>query len=687
MEDTNLNKRCRKFYFLIVILAIVAICRLFYLQIIEGENYREISDSRLARSVPIKAPRGEILDRYGRPLVTNRIGYTVAIAKINDDKEALNQVILNMANLFDAKGIGYDDSFPISEDAPFAFAFSGSDEESKQKAAKAFFAEKKYPDDITAEEVMEKYKKKYAIASSFSQREARKIAGIRYEMEKRNFSSNNAYVFANDVDIETISTIKEQRDAFFCVTVYDEPIRQYTSGTLAAHILGRVGIINPEEYAELKSEGYGMNDHLGKQGVEKAFESYLRGIDGTNSIERKLKEGETEIVYSRDPVPGHSVMLTIDKELQWAAEQSLANNIAQIAATSKPGSGADANAGAVVALDLNTGETLAMASYPTYDPALFNQNFNQLNADYNRPMMNRALTGLYEPGSTFKLCTALAALETGCVTPAELLQTTGVYHYLGHDFMCNIYRTSYGNHGTINISQAIQHSCNYFFYEMGHRMGIEPIETFAANFGLGKHSGIELLGEEATGQVAGPALREKNGREWYPGDVLQASIGQSDSLFTPVQIANYMATLANGGTNYKVHLLKAVKSNTADSLLTETAPQIQNQMNLRQENLDAVLAGMLLATSEGTASAAFADFPFKTGGKTGSAQVSKGSSNGIYVGYAPYDNPQIAVAVVVEHGGSGGNAARIARDVFWEYFFGASQGDDVQSPQYNTLLP
>ncbi len=687
MEDTTLVRRCRKFYLLIVILAIVAVCRLFYLQIMEGENYREISDSRLARSIPIKAPRGEILDRYGRPLVTNRIGHSVAIAKINDDKEALNQVILNMANLFDARGIEYDDSFPISEDAPFAFAFSGSDEEAKQKAAKAFFTEKNYDEAITAEEVIQKYKKKYAISESFSNREVRKIAGIRYEMEKRNFSSNNAYVFANDVDIETVTKIKEQRDAFFCVTVYNEPIRQYTSGNLAAHILGRVGIINAEEYAELKSEGYGMNDYLGKQGVEKAFEAYLRGTDGANSIERKIKEGETEVVYSREPVPGDSVILTIDKELQWVAEQSLEKNIKEIAATSDPGSGDDANAGAVVVLDLNSGETLAVASYPTFNPARFNQDFNELNNDSTRPMMNRALSGLYEPGSTFKLCTALAALETGHVSPTELLQTTGLYHYLDHDFMCNIYRVSRGNHGIINISQALQHSCNYFFYEMGVRMGIEPIESFAAKFGLGQHTGIELPGEEAVGQVAGPELREKNGREWYPGDVLQAAIGQSDSLFTPVQIANYMATLANGGTNYKVHLLKGVKSNLAGAITNEQAPEIQNQMGIKQENLDAVLAGMLLATSEGTASAAFADFPFKTGGKTGSAQVSQGSSNGIYVGYAPYDNPQIAIAVVVEHGGSGGKAAKIARDVFWEYFFGASGAEERQVPQYNTLLP
>ncbi len=685
MEESKLKKRCTALYVLVGILVAVTVGRLFYLQIVQGENYRAISDSRLARNIPIKAPRGEILDRYGRPLVTNRMGYTVAIAKINDDKKALNQVILNMANLFIEKGIEYEDTLPISAGAPFTFTFEGSDEE-RQKAATKFITEKGYPADTTAAGVIDRYKKKYAIEDSFTAEEVRRIVGIRYAMELRNFSSNNAYVFGSDVDIETVTTIKEQRDRFFCVTVYSEPIRQYTCGTLAAHILGRVGVINADEYAQLKSKNYGMNDYLGKQGVEKAFESYLRGTDGANSIERKIREGETELIYSRDPVPGNSVMLTIDRDLQQVAEESLERNIKRIAAESGGGSGHDAFAGAAVVLDLNTGETLAMASYPTYDPARFNADYNKLYQDPQNPMLNRAINGIYEPGSTFKLCTAVAALEEGVVTPKETLATTGLYNYLGHDFMCNIYRVSRGNHGVINVSQAIQHSCNYFFYEMGKRMGIEPIESYAKLLGLGEYTGIELAGEEAKGQVAGPALRKKNDREWYPGDVLQAAIGQSDNLFTPVQLANYIATLANGGTNYEVHLLKAVKSNTEDVILAEKEPVIKNQIEIKPENLEAVLAGMQLVTSEGTASAAFANFPYKTGGKTGSAQVARGSSNGIYVGYAPYDNPQIAVAIVVQHGGSGGNASHIARDIFWQYFFGAS--NEAERAVYkNGLLP
>jgi len=686
MEDKIIIKRAKYFCVLVILLMLTAVCRLFYLQIIEGENYRIISDSRLARIVPIKAPRGEILDRYGRPLVTNRVGYSVAIAKINGDKPAMNQVILNMANLFSQRQIEYRDTFPISKDAPFNFEFPGEDEAARNASAQAFFTTKSYKTDITAGEVIEAYKKKYEISDSYSPAEVRTIAGIRYEMELRNFSSTNPYVFGTDVDIETVTTIKEQAEDYFCVTVYSEPIREYTNGTLAAHILGRVGVINQDEYAALKDQGYGMNDYLGKQGVEKAFEHYLRGTDGASNIERKINEGETEVIYAREPVPGNSVMLTIDKDLQMVAEESLERHIQRIASTSQYGSGHDADAGAVVALDLNSGEILAIASYPTYDLSRFNKDFNELNTNSARPMLNRALAGTYEPGSTFKLCTALASLESGKVTPGELIETKGVYNYLGHDFMCNIYRTSHGTHGVINISQAIQHSCNYFFYEMASRVGIDAIESFARQFGFGSLTGIELSGEEQVGQVAGPALREKNGQVWYPGDVLQTAIGQSDNLFTPIQLANYVATLANGGTKYEAHLLKAVKSNITDEIIEEKLPAIKNQIAIKPENLDAVLDGMRLVTSEGTASAAFADFPYKTGGKTGSAQVANGSSNGIYLGYAPYDNPQIAVAVVIEHGGSGSNAAYIARDIFQEYFFGA--GNETKADrQQNTLLP
>lgn len=686
VQKKGLRNRYNILYILLFLMAVLIIQRLFLLQISEGENYREISDSRLARNIPVKAPRGEILDRYGRALVTNRVGHSIAIAKIDDDKQKLNEVVFHLASLFDAQGLSYEDSFPVSKEQPFEFLFSGETEEERQDKEKAFKKKYKFSMDMTATEMVEKFIARYQIADSYSKEEARKILGIRYEMEQRNFSSNNAYVFAKDVDIALVSQIKEQRDKYSCVSVYQEPIREYTNGSTAAHLLGRIGIINAEEYAELKDKNYGMNDYIGKEGAEKAFESYLKGTDGTNSIERKIKEGESEVVYSRDPVPGQTIMLTIDLDLQKAAEQALEKHIKRIASTSRPKNGADANAGAAVAIDLNSGELLAVANYPSFDPARYNLDYASLLQAPGNPLLNRALSGVYEPGSTFKLVTAIAGMESGNLSPTETMATKGRYTYLGHNFDCNIYRSSGGNHGTINVSQALRDSCNYFFYEVGRRTGIETIDYYAQMFGLGDYTGIEL-GEEVRGKLASPEERKESGREWYPGDVLQASIGQSDNLFTPLQIANYVATVANGGTNYKAHLLKAVRTDAETGEYMEIQPEVRHKVELKRETLEAVLQGMGLVTAPGgTASSVFGDFPLKTGGKTGSAQVSSGSANGIYVGFAPFDDPQIAVAVVVEHGASGSGIAPIARDIFEQYFYGHAEVSEGSEPK-NELLP
>lgn len=686
MQKKGLKNRYNILYIILALLTVLVLQRLFVLQISEGENYREISDSRLARNIPVKAPRGEILDRYGRALVTNRVGHSIAIAKIDDDTQKLNKVVYNLAVLFDSEGLSYEDGFPVSKQLPYEFQFSGEMAEEQAEKETAFKKKYKFSAQLSAQEVVDKFLQRYKIADTYSPEAARKILGIRYEMEQRNFSSNNAYVFAKDVDIALVSQIKEQRDKYSCISVYQEPIREYTNGTTAAHILGRIGMINAEEYAQLKEQNYGMNDYIGKEGAEKAFESYLKGTDGTNSIERKIKEGESEIVYSRDPVPGKTVMLTIDLDLQKAAEEALEKHIKRIASSSTYRNGSDANAGSAVVVDLNSGDILAVANYPSFDPARYNLDYNELLKTPGNPLLNRAVSGTYEPGSTFKLVSAIAGLETGNLRPEETIVTKGRYPYLGHNFDCNIYRSSGGNHGTINVSQALRDSCNYFFYEVGRRTGIEMIDYYAQMFGLGEYTGIELE-EEVRGTLASPEERKESGREWYPGDVLQASIGQSDNLFTPLQIANYVATVANGGTNYKAHLLKAVRSNAPEAEYEEIQPEIRHKADIKKENLEAVLKGMGMVTAAGgTASGTFADFPVKTGGKTGSAQVSSGSANGIYVGFAPFDDPQIAVAVVVEHGASGSGVSPIARDIFEQYFYGHAEVSTEAAPK-NELLP
>lgn len=674
-------------YIFIALVTMLILHRLFTLQIIEGESYREVSDSRLERSIPIKAPRGEILDRYGRALVTNRVGYSVAVSKIDDDKAAMNEMILNLCILSETEGLEYEDTLPISKGEPFEFTFEGENEAQKIENEAEFRLENNIEASVTAEDIIKKYIKKYSISEKYTAEEIRKICGMRFQMEKRSFSSNNPFIFLKDADINLVTQLKEQKEKFPFVTVYEEPVREYACGTVAAHILGRTGIINAEEYAELKNSGYGMNDYLGKQGAEKAFENYLKGTDGQNSLERKIKGGASEVVYNRDPVPGNSVVLTLDLDLQKAAEKSLEENIKKIARTSKVNDGHDANAGAAVVIDVKTGEILALASYPSYDPAKFNELYSELLNDPAKPMFNRALNGVYEPGSTYKPAVCIAALEEGKLSSDERITDMGVYKYLGHSFECWIYRSSRTTHGSINASQAIQHSCNYFFYEMGKRLGIDGINKYAEMFGLGDYTGIELENEEAKGQLASPEVREKAGGEWYPGDVLQAAIGQSDNLFTPIQLANYAATLANGGTLYKAHLLKSVKSNKTNEIIEENEPVVRSNIEIKQKNYEAVLEGMRLVTAEGTASSIFAGFPVKTAGKTGSAQVSKGSANGIYIGFAPFDDPQIAVAVVVEHGGSGGKVSYIGRDIFEQYFFGNEENNWETAQAENVLLP
>lgn len=687
-KNTEKN-RYRVIYAFIILVTVLVLYRLFSLQIINGEDYREISDSRLARSIPVKAPRGEILDRYGRPLVKNRVGFSVAVSKIDDNKEQMNEMILNLCNLSEAENLGYEDTLPISENLPFTFTFTGETEEERLKKEADFRIKNNYNSDISAQDIIDKYVKKYAISDRYNAHQIRKICGMRYAMEQRNFSSNNPYIFLKDININIVTQLKEQKEKYPYISVYEEPVREYVSGTVASHILGRTGIIDADEYAVLKHEGYGMNDYLGKQGAEKAFEKYLRGTDGVNSLERKIRGGKSELVYSREPIPGNSVVLTLDLDLQRAAEESLKTHIQRISSTAKYGDGHDANAGAAVAIDVKTGEILALASYPTYDPGEFNKRYNEMYSDPAKPMLNRALMGAYEPGSTYKPVTAVAALEEGLTTTDEKITDKGVYKYLGHDFACWIYRSSGGTHGSINVSQGLQHSCNYFFYEMGKRLGIEKLNEYSKMFGLGQYTGIELEGEEEDGQIANPALREKAGGVWYPGDVLQASIGQSDNLFTPIQLANYAATLANGGKLYNAHLLKCIKSNRTEEIIEHKEPVIRSNIEIKKENYDAVLEGMRLVAAEGTAAGVFSGFGVQTAGKTGSAQVSRGSANGIYIGFAPFEDPQIAVAVVVEHGGSGGNVSYIGRDIFNEYFFGskANEASNENLSRENVLLP
>lgn len=644
---------------------------LFFLQVKDGKQYRSMSDARLSLSVPIAAPRGEITDRYGRPFVTNRIGYFVVIQKINETLEERNRSVLNLCKLLTEQGsvAAYQDELPISFDSPFRFRFSTDG--SQQEQENRFKAENGFDETDTAADVLNNLCKKFEIDEGCTSEEKRLIAGVRFGMKKNGFSVTTPYTVLEDADIETVTKVKEHADLFPNVAVYERPVREYLYPETATHILGRVGKISSDEYERLKNEGYGRNDNIGKQGVEKAFEQYLRGTNGVSGAERNIDGRTVRFVQSKDTVPGNSVMLTLDLDLQIAAEQTLKETAEETKSSSS-----SENGGAIVAIDVNSGEILAAASYPTYNAAKFSENYREMAEDSSAPMFNRAFAGLYEPGSTFKPIAAVAAIDSGALSPNEKIETKGEYHYLDSTFKCNIFRTKGTNHGTINVSEAIGVSCNYFFYEVGRRTGIEKIAETAEKFGLGDLTGAELLGEEAKGNIATPENRKNNGGKWYPGDVLQAAIGQSDNLFSPLALANYAATLANGGTNYKTRLLKAVKSTADARIIKSASPEIRQTADVSKEALTAVKDGMLKVTEPGgTAYSVFSNFPVAVAGKTGSAQV-HGGTNGLFIGYAPAEDPQIAVSVVLENSDSGIKAAKAAREVLASYFEKPSAHND-----------
>ncbi|MBQ2284924.1 MAG: penicillin-binding protein 2, partial [Clostridia bacterium] len=346
-----------------------------------------------------------------------------------------------------------------------------------------------------------------------------------------------------------------------------------------------------------------------------------------------------------------------------------------------------ASAGAVVVVDVNNGEILAIASYPTFNQNTFNEDYKELLENDAKPMWNRAISGTYAPGSTFKMLTAVAALESGVTTRYEVINDLGVYKYYessNYTPKCWIYTDTGRTHGNQTVVQAIENSCNYYFYEVGRRMGIDTLAEYGKKFGLGEYTGIELSGE-SKGIFASRAYRDKINSIWYPGDTLQASIGQSDHLFTPIQLANYVATLANGGTRYKLHLIKEVKSGINSKTIYKNEPEIVEKIEINKENYKAIIEGMQAVSETGTASNVFAGYSIPVGGKTGTASVPTGTANALFVAVAPLDNPQIAIAIVVEHGGHGNYVAPIAKNII-SYYMQLDATTETANPK-NTLIP
>ena len=518
-----------------------------------------------------------------------------------------------------------------------------------------------------------------------SETDARALAGVLYELNLRsqNIYTAAEYVFASDVDIDFISRVKE-RD-LTGVVIEAATLRQYHT-KYAAHLLGRTGLMDKKEweyYKTVDADGdgktdYQMNDTVGKEGAEQAFESLLRGKPGTRTVERNTKGKIVAQDWETEPEPGGNVMLTLDIGLQGYVENLLADAVPKLASEETEGA-------ACVVLDVKGAEVLTAASYPTFDLANYASELAEKGDDPLHPFLNRAFQGAYPPGSTFKMLTAIAGLEEKIITPTTLIRDEGQYNYYGPNGpKCWIFRQYGSRHGLINVSKAIEVSCNYFMFEVGRQLGIERLDEYAARFGLGEKTGIELA--ESAGVMASPAYTESLGGKWYQGNVLSVAIGQESTQVTPLQLANYIATLVNGGTRNAVHLLKEVKSSDFSQVIQSYEPQVLDTIEIQDQNLKAVKAGMLaLTTNNSSVRQYFQSLPFQAGAKTGSAQVTgQNESNAVFVCFAPYDDPEIAVAIAVEHGGSGSELASMAADVLRYYFSSQETRDEI--PVENTLI-
>ena len=631
---------------------------LYDAQVVHGSENRARSITSNTASETVTASRGIITDRNGKVLVSNRLAYTLVVDKssFGKDEAALNDAIWQLIQLCQEQGVTWNDTLPMT---------TGSSPQLTSKSLTESFREylddNKLPTDGGSAEVLAAMRKLYKVDDSYTDAQARLIVGVRYELDGR-----SSYTFAEDVSTELLGRITDGK--YRGVTIKTAAARVYNT-KLAAHILGTVGAIWQEEwrsdestgYVGYADKGYNMNDLVGKDGVEKAFEEYLHGKDGKRLITTDENGKITGELYTREPQPGGTVALTIDIDLQQVVEDTLASTIQGMIDKDSNERG-----GAAAVIQVGTGEVLAMASYPTYDLETFNQDYDELVKDERLPMFNRATQGVYAPGSTFKLCTSVAALEEGIITPSTIIEDKGIYtYYVDPQPMCWIWRQAHTTHGRINVSQAIVDSCNYFYYEVGRLTGIKKLDEYATAFGLGQSTGIEI--GDVSGVLASPEWAEAHDREWTDGQTITAAIGQSYNLFTPLQLANYVATLVSGGEHYEAHLLKNVKSYDNSRIIDVYDKGTLNEMHISESTMAAVTKGMHDLTHD-SLQGAFSRCVVEAGAKTGSAQVGTDIANGTFVAYAPYDDPEIAIAIVVEKGGSGSLLANAAVDIINAWF-------------------
>ncbi len=640
-----------------VIFVVLFAIRLVKLQLIDGDMYSDIVYAGSTKSVTVKSTRGEIFDRNGVPIVVNETAYDIIIDKAYIDSSRTNEVILLLSERLKEENIEWIDNLPISFTQPFTFL---ENSDSAISRLKKFLELQSYS---TAGNCIEALIELYDL-EEYPPEMARVICGVRYEMTQKGYNLSTPYTFAKGVPDSIAFLIEEDIASFSGIYVSEVPARKYTDGTLAPHIIGSIGPIYENETETYKELGYDLNDYVGKGGIEKLLESYLKGESGERLISLDYSGRVISVENTVSPQAGNSVYLTLDYELQKATQSALENRILEMRGGKEEKDGFNAKGGSAVAVAVKTGEVLAMATYPSYDISTFNQDYYELINNELNPLVNRALTGLYAPGSCFKPVTATAGYATG-----DLKSNTTFYCNHVFTFFEDYQPTCMYTHKTINLKTALQVSCNVFFYELGVKVGSQRLANFARQYGLGESTGIELF--EYTGVMASEQNRVASGGIWQPGDVLQAAIGTSDSRFTPLQLAMYTATLANNGVRMNASIVSKITSYDGETIVEETSPSIASVVDAESHVFEDIKKGMVAASHEsgGTAFKYFGDYPVKVASKTGTPENAGTKSDGcVFICYAPANDPEIAIAIVIEEGYQGYHAAPIAKEMLDAYF-------------------
>lgn len=674
-DGFNLRSRHFSFRAFVAIILVFAIIftfgyTLYDIQIVNGEYYSAQNSTVRTYTVKIEAARGEIVDRNGNPLVTNRQGNSIildaAYFPSNKDNAARNAIIVNLIRLFEKNGEEYVNNLPLRLNGD-TIEFTEDEDAVATMKSKDMFNLQKY---ATAQNCFDAMVEMYGLEDMDTET-ALKVGAIRYELTRLMFSIENPVTIADDVSDETVAEIKEDTQNYLGANVKAVAYREYTDSSLAPHILGTIRKINAEEYSELRDEGYGINDTIGESGIESAMESELRGTPGELTITIDADGNVTEEI-TKEPIQGNTVVLTIDRDLQRIAQQQLEAVCNEISSTD--------GAGAVVVEDVTTGGVLAAASYPTYDLQDYYDNYSSLVSNSRQPLFNRFALGTYAPGSTFKPAMACAALEEGIIDENTTFRCSGVWQYYDVTFQCLNRRA----HGSENIREALRDSCNVFFYNCADRLGITKMNEYASMFGLGEQTGVEI--NEASGVLAGPASAERYNRVWQMGDTIQSGIGQSDNLFTPLQLANYCATVANGGTRYDMHFVKSI-INTSSGSIEETGATVAEELPIADSTFKIVHEGMRMVAQQYTLNSIFKNSGVDVACKTGTSQVirnGKEDNNGFLITFAPYENPEISIASAIELAGSGTSTAELTSSII-EYYY-SNNTDELPAQSTGTLL-